>query len=498
VLDGEPGEILVYTDEAGPVMIPGAREELARILETGSAVLPRPVHAEPPRNVTVTSAVYGDGLEGGQVTFRVASFGPDAVEAPCEVELPDGAQIPVFVSVPPEGEAEARVTLPREVAGGVGEVRCDDPDLPSDDVRWFHVPPIGASRVLVVDGDPGDTPTRSEVYFLERALAPLGAVKTGVLPDVVSPKGVDVLDDDVHGVVFLANVPDPRPLGPRLRAFVQQGGTLVISLGDNVVADRYAAAFGALLPSPLRAPETLADRAEDPVPLDLPDTSLPLFEPFARRGRLAFGAIGSWRAFSLEPYADGDGVATLLRYRTGLPALVERRVGRGRVVVWTSTVDLAWSSLPLQTAFLPLVQRLGRRVDDGGGDVGVRLDATVGDRIVVAVPEGTGDVRLTDPAGAPGRLAREGSSVAFVPDRPGAWVVGAEGAPPVARVAVNVDAAESDVRRSHDLARVEADLDPERFLRHADLAPPLLGVALALLAASAALAARPAAPEEVA
>ena len=39
----------------------------------------------------------------------------------------------------------------------------------------FHLPRIGASRVLVVDGDPGAASIDSEVYFLERALSPLGA-----------------------------------------------------------------------------------------------------------------------------------------------------------------------------------------------------------------------------------------------------------------------------------------------------------------------------------
>ena len=83
------------------------------------------------------------------VTIRVTNFGPDVVEVPCTVVLPDGAEIPIFVELPPEGEAEERITVPREAKGGVGRATCEDPDLPFDDSRYFHLPRVGASRVLV-------------------------------------------------------------------------------------------------------------------------------------------------------------------------------------------------------------------------------------------------------------------------------------------------------------------------------------------------------------
>ena len=48
----------------------------------------------------------------------------------------------------------------------------------------------------------------------------------------------------------------------------------------------------------------------------------------------------------------------VLRLRAAaLPALVERRVGTGRVLVWGSTLDTYWNDLPLQPVFLPFVHR---------------------------------------------------------------------------------------------------------------------------------------------
>jgi hypothetical protein len=487
MLEGEPGEVLLFTDEAGPTMVPSANEELARLVDAGSAVLPQVVHAEPPRNVAVVRATYGDGLEGGQVVVRLVNYGPDPLEVPCEVELPDGARIPVFVDLPPEGEAEARVTIPREALGGVGEVHCDDPDLPGDDRRYFHLPRVGASRVLVVDGDPGDTPTASEVYFLERALAPWGGVKSGVTPDVISPAGLSALDPDEHRVVFLANVSDPRPVGAHLRDFVRRGGALVISAGDNVTADRYNAALGPLLPSPLRKPRSLADRAEDPVPLRLPDLDLELFSPFSRAGRGGFTRIGAWRVLTFTPYTDGGDVRTLLSFEGGAPALVERTFGSGRVLVWTSSMDLAWSNLPLQATFMPLIQRMVETLGAGGSSRVGRVDALLGTQVRVPLEDIDGALEVRGPTGLV-RSTVEGSSVVFSPEEPGGYEVALAGGPSVAWVAVNVDGAESDVRRSHSVAEAESELDPELFVRRTDLGSPALALGLLLALGSALLA----------
>ena len=41
---------------------------------------------------------------------------------------------------------------------------------------------------------------------------------------------------------------------------------------------------------------------------------------------------------------------------------MERRIGSGRVLVWTSTLDLEWNDLALKPVFLPFVHQLGRHL----------------------------------------------------------------------------------------------------------------------------------------
>ena len=481
LLAGNPGEVLLLSDEAGPTMVAEATAEIARLVEAGSSIIPLRLEADPARNVAVVGARYGDGLEGGQVSVRLANYGPDPIEIGCEVTLPDGASIPIFVDLPPEGQAEERITIPSEARGGIGEVRCDDPDLSQDDARYFHLPRVGASRVLVVDGDPGDTPTRSEIYFLERALAPWGGVRSGVTIDVTTPVGLLELDADRHRVVFLANVADPRPFGPRLTEFVRRGGSLVLSGGDNVTAERYNAAFGAILPAPLRKSRAVADRGERGVAMALPDVSEAFLSPFRRAGRSSFTRIRSHTLLTFEPYTDQGGeVTTWLRYENEMPALVERQIGQGRVMVWTGTVDDGWGNLPLQAVFMPLVQRVVSYLGGEAAQSSTRFEGVVGQPVSVPLPDIALEPTVVGPDGTPFRSRIEGANLLFQPTAPGAYVVELESAPALAQVAVNSNPDESDVRRYGSVAEVEREIAPELLTQHLDLSRPLMWLALGL------------------
>ncbi len=491
LLAGEPGEVLLFSDEAGPRMVGEASTEIARLVELGSAIVPMGIKADPPRNVAVVAARYGDGLEGGQVTVRLANYGPSGIEVGCEVTLPDGASIPIFVDLPPEGQAEERITIPSEASGGVGEVACDDPDLSLDDARYFHLPRVGASRVLVVDGDPGDTPTRSEIYFLERALAPWGGVRSGVTIDVTTPGGLLDLDPDRHRVVFLANVADPRPFGPRLTEFVRKGGNLVLTGGDNVTAERYNVALGSILPAPLRKARSVADRGEEGVAVALPDVEEPLLSTFRRGGRGSFRRIRSHTLLTFEPYRDVPGeVKTWMQYDNGMPALLERRIGQGRVLVWTSTMDLGWGNLPLQSVFMPLVQRMVGYLGGEAAQGSARFDGTVGQPVSIPLPDLALEPTVVGPSGTPVRSRLEGARLVFTPRDAGAYRLELEQSAPLAYVAVNPDPTESDVRSYDSVAAVERELAPDLLMRHVDLSWPLLWVSLGFFAASTLLSLR--------
>lgn len=506
LLAGEAGEVVVFTDEAGPGVVAGAATELERLVERGVRVVPRVVRHQPARNILVRSVVYGEGVEGGSLRATIAGYGPGEDEVMVTAVLPDGSRISAFATVPPcpspttlsstapaaacDG-VEVVFTVPPEVPGGVGRVEVDDGVLAADDALWFHLPRVGASRVLVVDGDPGPSPIRSEIYFLERALAPWGRLGTGITPDVTAPAGIGRLDPEQHRVVFLANVGDPRPLADSLSSFVRQGGGLVVSAGDNMAIDRYNAALGSLLPGTLRSPRNLVDlNAAGGVALTPPGISeaSELLAPLVRSGGVGLSRVYQRRLLVLDLLDEAEGVTVHLSLDNGLPLLVERRVGRGRVLLLCGSVDLSWGNLPLQAAFLPLVQRLVSWLGAETDGSTARFEGTVGEAVEIALPSAELEPTVLDPAGDTVAVRHLPGRLVFVPRQPGSYTLSLPGAPPLAWVAVNTPAEESDLRRYERLSQVESDLAPQLLQRRVGLGVGALGLAVLVLLLQAALA----------
>ena len=222
----------MLTDEAGK-STENIKEEIRLLVEQKASFIPIVVRAENPENISILSAEYRTGVEGGTVRYQVMNYGSTDREVLCTTRLPDGTEIRNFVQVEAGKKAENFITVPRITEGGVASIIVEDESLVEDNDFYFHLPRIGASRVLVVDGEPGATASESEVYFLERALAPFGS-QNETLPDVVNPGGFQKFQKDVHKVIFLANVMEPAPMSSILMNFVRDGGGVLISLGGNV------------------------------------------------------------------------------------------------------------------------------------------------------------------------------------------------------------------------------------------------------------------------
>ena len=79
-----------------------------------------------------------------------------------------------------------------------------------------------------------------------------------------------------------------------------------------------------------------------------------MFEVFRapRSGDFSTARFYAYRSVTAAPNTQ-----ILARFDAGTPALVERKVGSGHVMLWASTLDSPWSDLPLKPVFLPFIHR---------------------------------------------------------------------------------------------------------------------------------------------
>jgi hypothetical protein len=123
-------------------------------------------------------------------------------------------------------------------------------------------------------------------------------------------------------------------------------------------------------------PAMAATETASAIAVSATDLRHPIFRPF---GSLAanLGQVHFDRAWRLN--ADGWDVAA--RFTDGSPALLERREGQGRVVVFASDFDRRWNDFPLHPAFVPFALEAVRYVS-GARDRGR-------DYLVGASPDGS-------------------------------------------------------------------------------------------------------------
>jgi hypothetical protein len=195
-------------------------------------------------------------------------------------------------------------------------------------------------------------------------------------------------------VVILHDAPFPGgEAGRRLLDWVQGGGGLLIALGAHGSLPR-------VLADSLGAASEVVERDEAGASIGVTDAAHPLFAGWGRAD------LGASRAYRYRRLAKAP--SALARYDDGAPALVETRLGAGRVLIWTADFANRWSDLPLSPAFVPLIHGAVRQLarftpPPESRSVGavVELDAAPAATIVVEEPGGKHDALR---AGTPARL----------------------------------------------------------------------------------------------
>ncbi len=397
------------------------------------------------------------GPRAFQFTFTVKNHGPEGLkDLEAAVRVGETAMAKGFVDVPAHGTAQKTLTVRFPQGGTVeGAVTLAPDALPDDDRRAFVLPVPRALRALVINGSPHATRYRDEAFFVEAALTSPGS------PVEVAVRDMDAglrEDFSAYDLVLLLNVPAPgKEESLRLASFVDAGGGLFVSMGDRVDPDAYNKQLGALLPRALRLVRTSVEREEPEAEskaarLAQVQVEHPLFSPFT--GRADEGLVGArfYRYMLLEADSPGAPGASqvLATYEDGAPAVAVARRGKGRVALFTSTVDRDWSDFAIRTAFLPLMQRFAAYLT-GSLEEREEQRVRVGESVTLRPEAGqsVSGVRAPDGAEVPVNAQQDGSLVAGPLAEPGVYaVLSAEGKPLSAlSFAVTLDPAESDLAR---------------------------------------------------
>ena len=313
-------------------------------------------------------------------------------------------------------------------------IRIGRDALERDNMFHFVLSPARPIRVLLAQRS--GSGARDVSLYLTRALSVGDAPRFDLVqrdPDAISTE-----DLQGAGIVVLNDVAVTASTAERLGRFVQRGGGLLFVAGQRGAWPQDQAA---VLPATVN--EAIDRTRGQPARLVALEYGHEIFDPFRapRSGDFSTARFYGYRAATKAP----DGII-LARFDDGAPALVEKKMGSGRVLVWLSSLDLLWNDLAVKPVFLPFVHQMARHLG------GYRESApwlTVGDVLDPAAADTTAkpssDRAIVSPSGQRLALDSEGPDVMELAEQGFYEIRGlAAGAVPTAIVASNVDLRESD------------------------------------------------------
>ncbi|QDT89372.1 vWA domain-containing protein [Gimesia algae] len=228
-----------------------------------------------------------------------------------------------------------------------GELRLtsSDPYLP-DDVRYFTILAEPPPEILIV------SPAPASAQLWNAALAPEKLVtlkKNRYQCKVVSLNELESTPLEQYAAVYLINVTTlPQTAWRLCTEYAENGGGVCFILGsDGDAPESMIVSFNSLAAQNLLPLELLGSlKFIPPEYLDLENNPHSLFEYFQELGGTGeLSTMEVSRYWRVEPTEKGQVIATYTDSRNS-PAIIERNLGQGKVVVLTTGVDASgWSQL---------------------------------------------------------------------------------------------------------------------------------------------------------
>ncbi len=293
-------------------------------------------------NLAITSLKPESGIRSAGVEtwmeLSVANYGDQpAIAVPVSVTQ-DGHKLPAveFDEIAP-GQTVSRRFRVSFPDAGPHQLKAQLPGdaLATDNSRYFACDVPNSFPLLLIDGSgAGD-----DAYYLSTALNPGGSAKPGWSPRVEPTSFLRNHDQlDKFAAVFLLDVPrlDESEVSA-LEDYVRSGGGVAIFLGPEAQRSFYNEKLyrdgTGIMPVELDLPNQLLSIGDQESP-DVEVEDHPVFRIFAgqRNSFLSVARVNFYYAIQglLENPTD---TRILARLRNKAPFVVEKRLGKGRVVV---------------------------------------------------------------------------------------------------------------------------------------------------------------------
>ncbi len=232
---------------------------------------------------------------------------------------------------------------------GFFEISAEGDRFAEDDRFYFVSYQRDAVEILAVNGEQAAAAS-DELFFVERAVNVKGS---DFNLNKIDPTSLTRLNPEAFDIVLLANLKGMnRKSLENVKAFVENGGGLLLAPGDKIDPTHFNRLFEEIAPAKI---ERTAQKFIDPQVGDLVllnDTEHPALSLFADPVN---GDLSGARFFQHWVCEAKSGAQILASFNDGSPAILAYTMGRGKIIMLSFPLDSEWADLPIQAVYLPFL-----------------------------------------------------------------------------------------------------------------------------------------------
>jgi hypothetical protein len=295
-------------------------------------------------SVEAPGQVWGKDAKPVHIRAVIAGYGTPAARRTASLVVNGKTTAAKSVEVPANGRASVEFpALEAPYGFSRCEVRIDSADtLAADDVHRFAVERSDPQKALLIHNY-GDS--RSPFYF-SAALA--AAAQSAFTLESISVNEAADRKASNYAFIVLSDVNSLSSiLENALTEYVRTGGSLFITAGTSTGARTQIPIFNGKIRE-TRDYSRISDRF---VTVGSSDAS---YASIAKADGLE--GVKFYYALDVDP---GD-ARVVARLSDQTPLLMEKRIGEGRVVLFTSGMDNLTNDLPLHASFVPFIEQTAR------------------------------------------------------------------------------------------------------------------------------------------
>jgi|GEM_PF-1995136 len=239
-----------------------------------------------------------------------------------------------------------------------GYVEIEPDALTSDDRHYFSFEVRRKLEVIFVLDDLSDESLKSTVY-LATALNPhTGKIHSPFTVSFLSSYDLERASFEDCASVILFNLRQlSRRALERLSGYLRGGGSIIFFPGDRIDRSYYNSVLNkeySIFPARV---EELENPVQGFSSITLVDWRHPVFSKFQIPDQGDFSSAHFFKFWRLKPDSD-SGASILASFENGLPFLIEKEYGKGKVMVFAGIPSSGWNDFFLQPVFVAFIHEL--------------------------------------------------------------------------------------------------------------------------------------------